>query len=50
MMCPAIKHPSSCKIRAVIRFLRAKNINAAEIDRELCEAVYGQHLTSEGAV
>jgi hypothetical protein len=44
MMCPA-----SGEIRAVNRFLRAKNVSAAEIHRELC-AVYGQNVTSEGTV
>jgi hypothetical protein len=34
-MCPAIDNPVSCEIRAVIRFLRAKNMNAAEIHPEL---------------
>jgi hypothetical protein len=28
MMCPAIDNPASCEIRAVIRFLHAKNMNA----------------------
>jgi hypothetical protein len=36
MMWPAIDNPASCEIRAVIRFLRAKNMSAAEIHRELC--------------
>jgi hypothetical protein len=35
MMRPAADNPGSCEIRAVIRFLRAKNINVAEIHREL---------------
>jgi hypothetical protein len=48
-MCPAIDNPASCEIRAVIRFLHAKNVNAAEIHRELC-AVYGQNVMSEGTV
>jgi hypothetical protein len=29
-------NPASCKIRAVIHFLHAKNISAAEIHPELC--------------
>jgi hypothetical protein len=49
MMCPDTDNPASCEIRAVIRFLRAKNVNAAEIHRELC-AVYGQNVMSEGTV
>jgi hypothetical protein len=35
-MCPAIDYPASCEIRAVIRFLLAKIMNAVEIHRELC--------------
>jgi hypothetical protein len=31
--------------RAVILFLRSKNINAAEMHRELCTPVYGQNGT-----
>jgi hypothetical protein len=49
MMCPAIYNPASCEIRAVIRFLLAKSMSAAEIHRELC-AVYGQIVMSEGTV
>jgi hypothetical protein len=49
MMCPASDNSASCEIRAVIRFLHDKNMNAAEIHRELC-AVYGQNVMSEGTV
>jgi hypothetical protein len=35
MMYPAIDNPASREIRAVIRFLRAKIMNAAEIHSEL---------------
>jgi transposase len=49
MMCPATDNPAPCEIRAVIRFLHAKNMTAAEINRELC-AVYGQNVMSEGTV
>jgi hypothetical protein len=35
IMCPAIDNPVSCKIRAVVRFLQAKNWSV-EIHRELC--------------
>jgi hypothetical protein len=49
MMCHAIDTPPTAK-RAVIRFLHAKNMSAAEIHRELCAAVYGQILMSEGTV
>jgi hypothetical protein len=39
MMCPATDNPASCEIRALIRFLYAKNMSAAETHRELCAAV-----------
>jgi hypothetical protein len=48
-MCSAIDNPASCEIRALIRFLHAKNMSAAEIHRELC-AVYGQHIIRDGTV
>jgi hypothetical protein len=32
-MCPAIDNPTSCEIRAAIHFLHAKNMSAAEINR-----------------
>jgi hypothetical protein len=35
MMFPAIDNPAIREIRAVIRFLHAKIMNAAEIHREL---------------
>jgi hypothetical protein len=41
MMCPAIDNPTSSEIRAVVRFLHAKNMSAAEINRELYTAVCG---------
>jgi hypothetical protein len=47
MMFPAIDNPASCAVRAVVRFLHAKNINAAEIHHVLCPAVYGLHVMSE---
>jgi hypothetical protein len=46
-MCPAIDNPACCEISAVIRFLHAKNVCAAEIHRELCAAVYSQNVMSE---
>jgi hypothetical protein len=49
-MCPAIDNPTNCKIHALIRFLHAKNISAEEIHYELCPAVYGQNVMSEGTV
>jgi hypothetical protein len=50
MMCPAIDNPTSCKIRAIIRFLHSKNMSGAEIHRELGAAVYGQNVMNEGTV
>jgi hypothetical protein len=44
-----IDNPASCEIRAVIRFLHAKNTSAAETHREWC-AVYGQNVMSEETV
>jgi hypothetical protein len=49
MMCPMIGNPTSCKIHAVICFLDAK-MSAVEIYCELCTAVYGQNVMSEGSV
>jgi hypothetical protein len=49
MLCPAIDTPASCEIRAVIRFLHAKNKSAAEIHRELY-VVYGQNVMSEETI
>jgi hypothetical protein len=47
MMCPASDNPASCEIRAVVRFLYAKSISAAEIRSELC-GVYCQSAMTEG--
>jgi hypothetical protein len=49
MMCAAIDNLPSCEISAVIRFLRARNMTAAEIHRELC-AVYDQNRMNEGSI
>jgi hypothetical protein len=49
MTCPTIDNPAICEIRAVIRFLHAKNMNVVEIHSELC-AVYGQNIMSEGTI
>jgi hypothetical protein len=48
IMCPPIDNPATCEIRALIRFLRAKNMSATEIHRELCAAVYGKNVMREG--
>jgi hypothetical protein len=45
-MCPAIDNPANCEICAVISFLHAKDVSAAEIHRELC-TVYGQNVMNE---
>jgi hypothetical protein len=37
-------------MRAIIHFLHARKMNAAEIHGELCAAVYDQDGTSEGTV
>jgi hypothetical protein len=50
MMCSAIDNPASCESRAVIRFLHTKHMTAAEIHLELCAAVYGQIVMSEGTL
>jgi hypothetical protein len=47
-MCPAIDNPASFEICTVIRFLQAKNLNVAEIHRELHE-VYSKNM-SEGSL
>jgi hypothetical protein len=45
----AIDNPASCKIHTY-QLLRDKIMNAAEIHRELCAAVYGQNVLSDGSV
>jgi hypothetical protein len=50
MKCPTIDYPASCEICAVVRFLRAKNMSAADIHHELCAAVYSQNIMSQGNV
>jgi hypothetical protein len=49
-MCPSIDNLTRCEIRAVVRLLHAKNMNAAEIHSELCSSVYYQNVMSEGTV
>jgi hypothetical protein len=39
-----IKTPAECEIRAVIRLLQAKNIQQADIHRQVCE-VYGEAMS-----
>jgi hypothetical protein len=49
-MCPSTDNPASCEIRAVIRFLHAKNMSVTEIHCKLCAAVYGRNVISEGTL
>jgi hypothetical protein len=49
MMYPTIDNPGSCEIRAVIRFIHAKNVSIAEILLKLF-AVYCQNIMSEGNI
>ena len=44
-----IENPADCEIRAVIRFLQAKNIQPADIHREVYE-VYGEGAMSDSMV
>jgi hypothetical protein len=44
-----IDNPTSCKIHSY-PLLHANNLSAAEIHHELCAAVYGQTVLSEGTV
>jgi hypothetical protein len=51
MMFPAIDNPASCEIHTVLnRLLHAKNMTVVETHHELCVAVYGQSVMSEGTV
>jgi len=48
-MAKCIDNPADCEIRAVIRFLQAKNIQPADIHRQVCE-VYGEGAMSDSMV
>jgi hypothetical protein len=48
-MCPAFDNHASCEIRAIIRFIHAKNMKAAETHHESF-AVYSQNVMSERTV
>ena len=48
-MAKTIDNPADCEIRAVIRFLQAKNIQPADIYRQVCE-VYGEGAMSDSMV
>jgi hypothetical protein len=50
MTCPAFHNPASCENHAVTCFLHAKIMNAAEVQPQIWEAVYGQTVVSEGTV
>jgi len=48
-MAKRIENSAGCEIRAVIRFLQAKNIQPADIHRQVCD-VYGEGATSDSMV
>ena len=48
-MATRIENPAEREIRAVIRFLQAKNIQPADIHRQVCE-VYGEGAMSDSVV
>jgi len=48
-MAKRIENPTDCEICAVIRFLQAKNIQPADIYRQVCE-VYGEGAMSDSMV
>jgi hypothetical protein len=48
-MCSVIDNHASYEIHALIHFLHAKSMSAAEIHHELC-AVCGQNVMSEGTI
>ena len=48
-MCAVINNPASSEVHTVIQFLLARNNNAAEIHRQLCE-VYGPNVMSDSKV
>ncbi|GBN56466.1 hypothetical protein AVEN_49512-1 [Araneus ventricosus] len=48
-MFKAIDRPTSCEIRAVIKFWNARNIRPCEINHEISET-YGENAMSEGTV
>jgi hypothetical protein len=49
-MCPVIDNPARCEFCAIIHFLHAKNISAAEILNKLCTAVYSQNVMTEATI
>ena len=48
-MFKTITNPAECEIRAVIRFLNARNVKPAEIYRQIKD-VYGEDVMSDGMV
>ena len=46
-MAKRIENRADCEIRAVIRFLQAKNIQPADIHRQVCE-ICGEGAMSDG--
>jgi hypothetical protein len=50
MVCPAFDNLANCKIVLLLTFIHVKYANVAEIHCDLCAAVYGQKVLSEGSV
>ncbi|KFM63861.1 hypothetical protein X975_08668, partial [Stegodyphus mimosarum] len=48
-MFKTISSPTDCEIRAVIKFLNARNVKPAEIYQRVTE-VYGEYAISDGMV
>jgi transposase len=48
-MCAAVSNPASCEVCAVIGYLHAKQMSAADIHCELC-VVYGPNIMSGRSV
>jgi uncharacterized protein (UPF0335 family) len=44
-----VKRPADCDVRSVIGFLNARNVEPADIHRQICE-VYGENAVSGGMV
>ncbi|GBL86595.1 hypothetical protein AVEN_194845-1 [Araneus ventricosus] len=48
-MFKTIADPADCEVRSVIRFLNAKKVKPAEIDRQLVK-IYGENVMTDGIV
>jgi hypothetical protein len=44
-----IEHPTDCEIRSLVRFLNVRNVEPADIHRQICE-VCGENGMSDGMV